>query len=92
MNGVPEEIIRRAEDLVLLSMKGDDLVIACCQMQEDEVEELKEAVRRCKRSRTLLTWSKERIARDFLKTDVDNDPRASLSEILAISTITDLCV
>lgn len=45
MNGVPEEIIRRAEDLVLLSMKGDDLVIACCQMPEGEVEELKEAVR-----------------------------------------------
>ncbi len=45
MNGVPEEIIRRAEDLVLLSMRGEDLVAACCQMPEDEASELEEAVR-----------------------------------------------
>ncbi|KAJ8114028.1 hypothetical protein OPT61_g3993 [Boeremia exigua] len=68
MNGVPGEIIRRAEDLILLSMRGEDLVAACCQLPDDEADELEEA---------------ERIARDFLKTDIYKDPRGSLSEILA---------
>jgi DNA mismatch repair protein MSH5 len=45
MNGVPEEVVRRAEDLVLLAMKGEDLVAACCQIPEDEAAELKDAVR-----------------------------------------------
>ncbi|KAJ4408834.1 hypothetical protein N0V91_003090 [Didymella pomorum] len=74
MNGVPEEVVRRAEDLVLLAMKGEDLVAACCQIPEDEAAELKDA---------------EQIARDFLEADVYNEPRAKLSDILKISTITD---
>ena len=44
MNGVPPEIIQRAENLILLSMKGEDLIVACCQMPEDEAAELEEAV------------------------------------------------
>ena len=44
MNGVPEEIVRRAEDLILLAIKGKDLVAACCQISEDEAAELEEAV------------------------------------------------
>ncbi|KAF3049875.1 MutS protein msh5 [Didymella keratinophila] len=73
MNGVPEEIVRRAEDLVLLAMKGEDLVAACCQMPEDEAADLEDA---------------EQIARDFLEADVYNEPRAKLSDILTISTTT----
>jgi len=45
MNGVPEEIVRRAEDLILLAMKGADVVAACCRMPEDEAAELEDAVR-----------------------------------------------
>jgi len=44
MNGVPAEIVQRAENLILLSMRGEDLVAACCQMPEDEAAELEEAV------------------------------------------------
>lgn len=44
LNGVPEDIVRRAEDLILLSIKGEDLVAACCQMPTDEAAELEEAV------------------------------------------------
>lgn len=44
LNGVPEDIVRRAEDLILFSIKGEDLVAACCQMPTDEAAELKEAV------------------------------------------------
>lgn len=44
MNGVPNEIVQRAENLILLSMKGEDLVIACCQTPENEAYELEEAV------------------------------------------------
>jgi DNA mismatch repair protein MSH5 len=44
MNGVPPEIVQRAENLILLSMRGEDLVAACCQMPVDEAAELEEAV------------------------------------------------
>jgi DNA mismatch repair protein MSH5 len=44
MNGVPPEIVQRAENLILLSMRGEDLLAACCQMPGDEAAELEEAV------------------------------------------------
>ena len=44
MNGVPPEIVQRAENLILLLVRGEDLVTACCQMPENEAIELEEAV------------------------------------------------
>jgi DNA mismatch repair protein MSH5 len=44
LNGVPSEIVQRAENLILLSMKGEDLVTACCQISKDEATELEESV------------------------------------------------
>ncbi|KAL1792204.1 hypothetical protein ACET3X_009955 [Alternaria dauci] len=74
LNGIPPEIVRRAENLILLSMRGEDLVAACCQMPEDEAAELEEA---------------EQIAREFLEADLYRDPKSTLADILTVSTTTD---
>lgn len=90
MNGVPLEIIQRAENLVLLAMRGEDLIAVCCQMPEDEASELKEAVSQnpsiCDGS---LTIAQEQIARGFLEADVQQDPKTILADILTMSTTTD---
>lgn len=44
MNGIGPEIVRRAEELVLMTARGEDLVAACAIMEGDEMTELKDAV------------------------------------------------
>lgn len=44
MNGIGPEIVRRAEELVLLTVRGEDLVTACAMMPGDGLVELREAV------------------------------------------------
>jgi DNA mismatch repair protein MSH5 len=46
MNGVPAEVVRRAEELILRAARGEDLVAACAVMADAELEELADAVRR----------------------------------------------
>ncbi|KAK7535428.1 muts domain V-domain-containing protein [Phyllosticta citricarpa] len=57
-NGISKEVVQRAEELVLLAMKGEDLVAALAFMPEGEAEELQEA---------------ERVARAFLAVDFDDN-------------------
>jgi len=44
MNGVDAAIIARSEQLVTLSMQGEDIVAACATISKDEEEDLKDAV------------------------------------------------
>ena len=44
MNGVAPEVVARAEELIRLSARGEDLVAACSVMPEAEALELEEAV------------------------------------------------
>lgn len=90
MNGVPLEIIQRAESLILLSIRGEDLVTACCQMPEEDATELQEAVSQLEQlvSRSNMVEMKEQIARDFLEADVYRDPKTTLAEILTSTATT----
>ncbi len=45
LNGIDPAIIARAEELIVLSARGEDLVAACATMSEKDEQDLKLAVR-----------------------------------------------
>jgi DNA mismatch repair protein MSH5 len=55
MNGIDPAIVERAEQLILLSVRGDDLVAACSLLSEAATKELEDA---------------EQVARQFLQHDI----------------------
>ncbi|KAF2460904.1 muts domain V-domain-containing protein [Lineolata rhizophorae] len=69
MNGVAREIIIRAEELIRLASRGEDLVAACAIMPDGEADELQDA---------------ERIGRQFLQAGNMDMPRELLDEVLTL--------
>ncbi|KAK5110382.1 hypothetical protein LTR62_006090 [Meristemomyces frigidus] len=73
LNGVDERVVRRAEELILLAARGEDLVEMCAELPEAELVELKDA---------------EGIARDFLENDICDEPRKILDDLLTAASST----
>lgn len=44
VNGIPKDIVDRAEDLILRAAHGEDLIAVCATMPEEELTELENAV------------------------------------------------
>lgn len=66
LNGIEPGIIRRAEDLILLVARGEDLVAACAILPETEMIELREAASISHiTSRTLLNQDRKTSPESF---------------------------
>ncbi|KAK4560402.1 hypothetical protein LTR86_005598 [Recurvomyces mirabilis] len=73
MNGVDEKVVQRAEQLIMLAARGEDLVEICAELPDAELAELQDA---------------EELARDFLENDIEDEPRKILDDLLKLASST----
>lgn len=80
LNGIDPAVVERADELILLAARGEDLIAACSKVGEEEAQDLENA---------------EQIGRQFLEHDFPaakdklpsgSDIRGSLQDILAVGT------
>ncbi|KAH9210583.1 muts domain V-domain-containing protein [Leptodontidium sp. 2 PMI_412] len=78
MNGIDPAIVERADELILMAARGEDLVLACAEMTPDEVKKYEEA---------------EQVGRQFLEKDFPRpedkhrdeiDIRSLLQDVLSV--------
>ncbi|KAH7330304.1 muts domain V-domain-containing protein [Rhexocercosporidium sp. MPI-PUGE-AT-0058] len=79
MNGIDPAIVDRADELILMAARGEDLVLACSEMTPDEVQKYEEA---------------EQVGRQFLEKDFPRpedvhrdgiDIRSLLQDVLSLA-------
>ena len=80
LNGIDPAIVERADELILLSSRGEDLTAACAKLSEKEAQELERAE----------SVGRQFLEQDFSLSDENNlsgiDVRSMLQNILAMAS------